>query len=226
MIEVPLKNSDLTTLIDEEDADLVSAGVKLGKGGYAYFCKKNATQLHVKIMEKIIGHEIPRNFQVDHKNRNPLDNTRRNLRLATPSQNQQNKEASARVKYKGVYKRPHGWKVMIGIDNKSFTVGIFSNEEIAALAYDNAARLYHDPQFACLNFPDRFMDNVEIEKFRVPKGGIPRSASGIRGIRWDKRWERWYVSLCVNKKLLRGSSKSLDEAIQILAKFKQELGVV
>ena len=92
---------------------------------------------------------------VDHRDRNGLNNTKENLRFATPSQNCCNriypkKDSS---KYRGVYlyKRTNKWKAYISYDNKSLHLGYFENEDDAARAYDEAAQKYHK-EFAVLNF--------------------------------------------------------------------------
>lgn len=93
---------------------------------------------------------------VDHKDGDGLNNTRLNLRVATPTQNARNRRVkpSATSRYKGVYLfRPGVFRAMIGRDSKQVSVGFFPNEVDAAKAYDEAAKEFHG-EFACLNFPE------------------------------------------------------------------------
>lgn len=92
---------------------------------------------------------------VDHKNRNGLDNRRRNLRLATKSQNNANNQGSRHLgRFKGVYLRSSGmWKVTATFRGEGVYLGQFDNEVEAAKVYDAWAREAHG-EFASLNFPD------------------------------------------------------------------------
>lgn len=83
---------------------------------------------------------------VDHKNGKTLDNTRGNLRIATPAQNSMNSKKQRRVtssKYKGVTfrKRSGKWEAQIrhGEINVKNTIGQFDTEEEAHAAYCKAA---------------------------------------------------------------------------------------
>lgn len=106
----------------------------------------------------ILINETPLGYETDHINRNPLDNRRKNLRVAT---NQQNKFNKSKLKnntsgYKGVTEVKRGnninYQVYIGHANKNIYIGFFENAREAAKAYDIAASRYHG-KFARLNFP-------------------------------------------------------------------------
>lgn len=84
--------------------------------------------------------------RVDHDNRDGLDNQRRNLRIATPSQNGANRVADRRKlgktsRYKGVFwdKARGRWAAAIHVNGKTRALGRFDSEEVAAAAYDRAA---------------------------------------------------------------------------------------
>jgi hypothetical protein len=98
---------------------------------------------------------IPRGTEVDHIDRNPLNNTRANLRVATRSQNVANTVKSRRSNtgYRGAYKNGDRYHAQITLNNKRIYLGSYATPEEAAIARDNAARLYHG-EFAVLNFPD------------------------------------------------------------------------
>jgi hypothetical protein len=105
--------------------------------------------MHREIMDP------PAGMLVDHRNRKTLDNRRENLRLATHSQNQCNKEKTARKTsshFIGVFFEKHSgkWVARITSRGKKIWLGRFSSETDAAHAHDVAAKKYHG-EFARLN---------------------------------------------------------------------------
>ncbi len=106
----------------------------------------------------------PAGQEVDHRNGNGLDNQRANLRLASSSQNKQNRSRVKSSGFKGVYW--HGqrqrWTARIGggplvescgkLRRRLLHLGMFDDEKSAALAYD-AAAIAAFGEFAKLNFP-------------------------------------------------------------------------
>jgi len=107
-------------------------------------------------MERNIIFNIPERMCIDHKNGNGLDNRKENLRIATYSQNSYNsrRRKNSPTEFKGVSLfRGKKWTAKIGIEGRRVYLGIFDNIEMAALAYDQAAKVYHG-EFANLNFPN------------------------------------------------------------------------
>lgn len=104
--------------------------------------------MHRQIMGNPVGKVI------DHRNREGLDNRKSNLRIATRSQNNCNrKQIQGSSKYRGVcyVKSRKKWRVAISYNGTYKHLGFFENEEDAARAYDEAAKIYHG-EFATLNF--------------------------------------------------------------------------
>jgi len=109
-----------------------------GTGRYVY--------MHRDLMGAAEGAEV------DHANRNPLDNRRDNLRLATRSQNGANRAAWRTSLPKGVHVAGVGrWVARIRVNGRQLHLGTFSSPEAAAKAYDAAAEAAWG-SFACKNF--------------------------------------------------------------------------
>lgn len=105
--------------------------------------------MHREIMK------APEHLDVDHRDGNGLDNRRLNLRLASVSQNLANlrKRSKASSRFKGVsWSKPHKkWRSYIVLNYKQKHLGLFTEEKLAARAYDEAAiRIYGE--FARPNF--------------------------------------------------------------------------
>jgi hypothetical protein len=148
-------------------AERLWRAVKIGRNTYAYTTLDHRrVYLHrfllgeFKYWDQAKGKW--RTAPVDHRNGQGLDNTRRNLRLCTPSQNQMNgsgKPTVRRSRFKGVSfcknakRRP--WRVTITIDSRNVHGGFFESEEAAARRYDELAMEYFG-EFAKLhNIPAR-----------------------------------------------------------------------
>lgn len=92
-------------------------------------------------------------IHIDHINGNGLDNRKNNLRICTVSQNQANVlKSKGTSKYKGVswVTRDKRWTCRIYVDSHMIHIGYFTDEKLAAIAYNEAA-LKHFGEFARLN---------------------------------------------------------------------------
>lgn len=140
-------------IVDDEDFEWLSQWkwhVRKARG--KYYAKRsgwvNSTYKNVHMHKVILG--IEDQF-VDHKDGNPLNNTRSNLRIASSQQNSRNREKQSNNTSgcKGVSwcKRRKKWQARIWIDRKEFHLGYFSVLKEASDAYD-AAAILHFGEFA------------------------------------------------------------------------------
>lgn len=116
-----------------------------------YYARANIKAKKIRLHRLILND--PQGFQIDHINGDTLDNRRCNLRIATHSQNNQNRrKTKGRSKYKGVYfyKPYSNWRAQIQIDGVMKFIGYYPCEESAAKAYNEAALKYFG-EFARLN---------------------------------------------------------------------------
>lgn len=125
--------------------------------GYRFFKLKRKRYLVHDVVFYIHNGYVAEN--VDHKDRNRLNNYPDNLRDSTTSQNNANKGSySGSVsKYKGVNfihrgnKGKKRWQARIAFKGKRQSLGYYHTDEDAARAYDVAAKKLHGA-FAVLNF--------------------------------------------------------------------------
>jgi AP2 domain. len=97
--------------------------------------------------------DAPRREQVDHKNRNGLDNRRSNLRLCSDMQNKHNMAPYKNNKsgLKGVtFFQGKYWRATIVVNKKQISLGLYKTPGEAARAYDEAA-LANFGEFARIN---------------------------------------------------------------------------
>jgi hypothetical protein len=144
-------------IVDNEDYEWVNRiSWSIDLCGYAYARtyergtgKRETFRLHRKLIDAPIG------MQVDHINRNKLDNRKINLRLVTPKNNSRNqgkpisyKGGPTSSKFKGVYfiKNKHKWGAIIA----GKWIGSYTTEIEAAIAYNECAKIIFK-EFAVLN---------------------------------------------------------------------------
>lgn len=98
----------------------------------------------------------PKGMKSDHINRNGLDNTRNNLRIATDTQSMANRVVKrSKVGYIGVYESyPKRYSVKVSIDSKTIYLGTYDTVEEAAEVYDKKI-LQLRGDFAVFNFPEK-----------------------------------------------------------------------
>jgi len=105
--------------------------------GITYICSR--------IIYLIMIGPIPDGYEVDHEDVNSLNNKIENLRLATTSQNNLNKNhyASNDLKSKGVWRVGNKFRSAISINGVKRNLGNFDTLELAEQAYTNASISYH-----------------------------------------------------------------------------------
>lgn len=118
--------------------------------------KRFKFKVHRLVYELFVG-PIPVGYEIDHRDRNPLNNCVSNLRLATRQQNNGNSRMKRKGEgYKGVWfdkktkSRGKPYSAEIKIDGKKIYLGRYFTALEAAQVY-NAAAIKHFGDFAYLN---------------------------------------------------------------------------
>lgn len=128
-------------LVDDDDYEYLSKFTWFENNhGYAYR-KEKVIFMHREIMKP------PGSLVIDHKNRNPKDNKKENLRMATRAQNGANKLLASDNKsgYKGVHydKFTKKWRTQIRLpdsNGKRISLGRYDTAEEAYDVYKKKAK--------------------------------------------------------------------------------------
>lgn len=151
------RKNKVNIIIDKEDLDRITKegwSMSLTEHGYI-FCNKYIGKIDGKYKyDRKYLHRIitgaPKHLTVDHIDRNPLNNSRSNLRVCTMANNNKNKRL--RNGSVGVYwhKQLNKWASQITKNGKRFSVGVFTDKKEAQIAYNKMARKLHG-KYARLN---------------------------------------------------------------------------
>lgn len=97
----------------------------------------------------VIGYP-PTPLEVDHIDRNTLNNCRANLRFVTHREQMLNRARWRKAQFTGVEEKRGRWRARISVNRQRVELGTFSTPEEAAAAYNQAARRLNS-EFAQLN---------------------------------------------------------------------------
>lgn len=134
---IPLHRRDGTvrayTLVDDADLPLVwELPWHLGSNGYARCNRGGLLLMHRMLMD------APAGLEVDHVNRDRLDNRRANLRIVTPAQNSHNTPArkGAASPFRGVLKDGNRWRARVKMNRRAYELGYYATDIEAALVLE------------------------------------------------------------------------------------------
>lgn len=147
MTTIYASNTGMPILLDDEDVPLIAGhtwrSVQMHNNHYAYCTtgRRNVAMHRMILRRELDASELSRP-EIDHKDRNGLNNQRVNLRICTHAQNLANKPApvSNTSGFKGVQPEGPYWKANITHEGKSEQIGTFTSPRDAAIAYDLRAR--------------------------------------------------------------------------------------
>ena len=153
--KLSLNKGRFTVLIDSEDLERVSSRRWYVAGnGYVYSQTMIEGVKHIMLLHRFIMN-CPKECVVDHKDHNPLNNSKVNLRICSRRQNGQNCRIDRKNNtsgYRGVYwnARRSKWQVGVKINGRCATVGYFDCKEAAARHFNKKAQELYG-EFAVLN---------------------------------------------------------------------------
>jgi hypothetical protein len=144
-------NTVHTVYVDEQDVELVSKHTwHINNYGYVMTFIRSGTKYQGVSLHRLLVN--PGNLQVDHINRNRLDNRRSNLRVCTSHQNRLNTSiAPTSISgYRGVCIARKAFRVRITINHVRHDYGNYACRHHAAVVANIALRTLHG-DFCSLN---------------------------------------------------------------------------
>ncbi len=142
------------TLVDDEDFEYLNQWkwfVAHGRAARSIRIKGTKKKRGIFMHRLIIN--TPIGMDTDHIDRNPLNNQKSNLRIATHTQNLMNRitQKNNSSGYKGIRKKYKGFEARIQVYKKDVYLGYFKTATEAAKAYDQGAKKYYG-EYARGNF--------------------------------------------------------------------------
>ena len=132
--------------IDKQDLHLIkSYHPYIHHIGHFFYVRLNPTKIH---LHRLIM-DPPKGMVIDHINRNPLDNRRKNLRICTIQENLRNQirpNNKTGVAVVAIFKR-YGYTAQIKVNYKKIHLGVFKTIEEATKARKAAERRYYAKTF-------------------------------------------------------------------------------
>ncbi len=221
-------NTNKEFYFDLEDIDVVKEYAwreGWDQNGYHYVC----TSVHdgnkcniIKLCKVITGFDY-----CEHKDRDPFNNRKENLRPATHKTNMQNKSMykNNTSGFTGVSwnKKQQAWQAYIRSNGKNNFLGYFDDFDDAVLARLRGEAKYFDPNFA----PHRelfkqYNIDVSAVKKEPPKLVVSNNTSGVTGVMYSKAHKKWYAQIRYNNKR-ESSTYYLNKNDAVVARLKLEL---
>lgn len=154
MRTIPLTQG-FRALVDDEDFEELSRfrwhAHRSGRGGYRIVAMRNSPTINGR-QTKIYMHrqvlDAPPGSEVDHKDRNPLNNQKNNIRITGRRSNAGNRKLNGdnTSGFKGVHwdRRDRRWRARMWFNGKAKRLGYFDTALDGALVYDTAVRKLRD----------------------------------------------------------------------------------
>lgn len=167
-VEVKLTNVDKVFVIDDDQIDLVQECMSwsLSANGHVRgWIDGKVVSLHRLLMQDELKASSLNKPCIDHIDRNPLNNGKYNLRVASLSTNSRSKKVIGKSRFPGVYfnKNANKWNSRIYLDGKKKHLGYYLDEMDAARAYRTAFRLQdHVSDYEVWDELDKKQNTIEM----------------------------------------------------------------
>jgi hypothetical protein len=148
MAVLQLQNSGACILVSDKDASYLRHWAWSLNGKYVSRGIRHGEHYQKILLHRVIarrmGLSLRGKVEVDHKDQNPCNNLRFNIRVVTRSENQHNagvrRDSTTRIR--GVHKRPNGdtYVVRIQVNKKRHYIGDFYSLKTAMKARQQAER--------------------------------------------------------------------------------------
>lgn len=141
--KIQFDTEDLPIFLSRNWSIILSTNTK-----YLSSCIKG---VHVYFHRLILNYTGP--LEIDHIDRNGLNNQKENLRIVTRSINKHNTKTWSSTGFQGVYKKRSNYMARISKNRKEVYLGTYPSIIEAAIVRDQAAILLYGEN-ATLNFPE------------------------------------------------------------------------